>query len=472
MTGDAARNLDEVMACAPVEATDVIVRSGATAIAREQFFEEAYALAADLPDGQYAVNLCEDRYRFAVAFAAVLLKGQTNLLAPSRVPAVCDEIAGRYPRSYCLVESRHAGLGSPQHVIEPGSTANPGARRFPLIDTRALAPPEHIAAIAFTSGSTGTPQANPKPWGTLVLGAHLAYRQFGFETLTGYTMVATVPPQHMYGLETSIMIPLVCGGSLVTGSVLFPEDIRRTLNQAPAPRMLVTTPAHLRAMMESGLEWPTVAIAISATAPLDPALARRAERAMNTEVHEIFGFSEAGSVASRRTTDGPWWRLYSGLELAAAEGEVQVGGGHVPHPVPFNDRVQVAADSRFKLLGRKSDVVNVAGKRTSLTELNAKLTRIDGVVDGVFVPPHEGARSDRSTAELARLGAIVVAPGLTKRQVLDALAQALDPVFMPRPLRKVAALPRNETGKLPRSELIALLEREDDEATADSESPP
>ena len=37
------------------------------------------------------------------------------------------------------------------------------------------------------------------------------------------------------------------------------------------------------------------------------------------------------------------------------------------------------------------------------------------------------------------------------------LRQHLDPVFLPRPLRRVAALPRNETGKLPRQALEAML---------------
>jgi acyl-coenzyme A synthetase/AMP-(fatty) acid ligase len=40
----------------------------------------------------------------------------------------------------------------------------------------------------------------------------------------------------------------------------------------------------------------------------------------------------------------------------------------------------------------------------------------------------------------------------------------VDPVFLPRPLRLVDALPRNETGKLPRAALLRLLQCE----TADS----
>ena len=46
---------------------------------------------------------------------------------------------------------------------------------------------------------------------------------------------------------------------------------------------------------------------------------------------------------------------------------------------------------------------------------------------------------------------------LDEAQILSALRRALDPVFLPRPLRCVPMLPRNETGKLPRETLAALL---------------
>ena len=52
----------------------------------------------------------------------------------------------------------------------------------------------------------------------------------------------------------------------------------------------------------------------------------------------------------------------------------------------------------------------------------------------------------------------MVAPTLSEAQIARALRQSIDPVFLPRPLRKVPALPRNETGKLPRHALEALLQ--------------
>jgi acyl-coenzyme A synthetase/AMP-(fatty) acid ligase len=73
------------------------------------------------------------------------------------------------------------------------------------------------------------------------------------------------------------------------------------------------------------------------------------------------------------------------------------------------------------------------------------------VVDGVFHQP-----ADEEPGSVARLGAFVVAPSLKPADILDALRQRIDPVFMPRPLVFVAELPRNTTGKLTHAAMQTL----------------
>jgi acyl-coenzyme A synthetase/AMP-(fatty) acid ligase len=96
-------------------------------------------------------------------------------------------------------------------------------------------------------------------------------------------------------------------------------------------------------------------------------------------------------------------------------------------------------------------MIKLAGKRASLHELNEKLNRIKGIIDGVFIDTAEPGQ------ETKRLAAVVVAPDLSRKALLDALAQWIDPVFLPRPLIFVDQMPRNETGKLPHQTLRALL---------------
>ena len=73
---------------------------GPVSLAR--FLAQVRALAARLPEGSHAINLCEDRHRFMLAFCAAALRGQATLLPPSRAPAEIAREAARHADSYCL----------------------------------------------------------------------------------------------------------------------------------------------------------------------------------------------------------------------------------------------------------------------------------------------------------------------------------------------------------------------------------
>jgi acyl-coenzyme A synthetase/AMP-(fatty) acid ligase len=157
-------------------------------------------------------------------------------------------------------------------------------------------------------------------------------------------------------------------------------------------------------------------------------------------------------VAARRTVEGPWWHALPGVRIEERDDGFWAGGGHVTTPAPLADRLKLRDARTFVLEGRTTDLVNIAGKRTSLAALNHALLALDGVIDGTFFVPDENGTGQRE----ARLLAFVVAPGRTRGEILAALRARLDPVFLPRPLLLVDALPRNATGKLPRADLWAL----------------
>lgn len=406
-------------------------------IDRETFLHHVNQVRELLPQGRFAVNLCEDRYLFMVTFAAVIAQTQTNLLPANRVSEEIQRLLADYPNSYTLQD----------HSIKSYLTCSPLPQK---VSMPAVAP-NHLAAIVFTSGSTGRACPHGKRWGELVATTRIAQCRFGFYPDTGITVVATVPPQHMYGLETSILTPLITGVSVHGGRPFFPEDIRATLAAVPAPRVLITTPTHLRVCIESGLRWPELAFIISATAPLSNTLATRVEKVFQTQLLEIYGFTEAGSVASRRTLDGDLWHLYNTMGIDT-HNQCLVAP-HLPQPVPLNDIIECHGKTHFKLLGRCADLINIAGKRASLADLNARLNDIEGIVDGAFVMPTE--REEK----ISRLIAFVVAPRISEREIMTALTQRIDPAFLPRPLYKVAHLPRNETGKLPQWALLNLLSK-------------
>jgi acyl-coenzyme A synthetase/AMP-(fatty) acid ligase len=266
------------------------------------------------------------------------------------------------------------------------------------------------------------------------------------------TVVATVPHQHMYGLEASIMLPLQHGMAFHVGRPLFPEDVRLALAEVPSPRMLVTTPLHIRACVTARLRLPPVECILSATAPLSSSFAKQAETLFHTTVYEVYGFTEAGSLATRRTIDESIWHVLDGITLHQESAGCSLHAPYLRGPIPFPDLVSLQGPHRFVLHGRGTDLVNIGGHRGSLSDLSQKLNEIEGVQDGVFFLP------DDTGASVTRLIAFAVAPGKAAEHILSALRAVIDPLFLPRPLHLVPRLPRNETGKLTREALLGLMQ--------------
>ncbi|MGO1002230.1 AMP-binding protein [Lysobacter sp. CA196] len=413
---------------------------------RAGFEAEVRALAATLPAAEYAVNLCENRYRFLVALCAVALRGQSNLLPPSRAPAVVDDVLARYPDSYCIGDLALDPL-PPRYLRLPTDLPR-DAGEAPTAQAAAL------LAIGFTSGSTGQPKPNAKTW--------QAFRTSTAQNLSALGdllradevtyLVATVPPQHMYGMEMSVLLPLLGPVAVHANRPFFPGDVARALGDAPTPPLLVTTPVHLRALVESGVELPPLAGIVSATAPLPVELAVAAETRYGCEVREVFGSTETCVFARRRTAREAAWTPLPGVRVCPQPDGTAIHAPHLAEPVVLADLMEVEADGRFVLRGRSADLLEIAGKRASLGDLTRKLLAIEGVVDGVML------QLDAADAfGVRRIAALAVAPTLDEAEILQALRQSIDPVFLPRPLRRVDALPRNETGKLPRHAVEAML---------------
>ena len=409
------------------------------------FLAQVRGVAATLPPGHHAINLCEDRYRFLVAFCAVAMRGQTNLLPPSRAPAAVDECMAQHPDSYCIGDA--ALSPAPARYLQLPDVLPERVGEMPMIDDDAL------VAIGYTSGSTGRPHANAKTWGS--------FRRSTAQNLAALSdlwpdgdahVVATVPPQHMYGMEMSVLLPLLGPVAVHAARPFFPEDVARALAHARAPRILVTTPVHLRALLVSQCALPPLRAIVSATAPLGAELAADAEARFGCEVREVFGSTETCVIARRRTACETAWTPLPGVRVVPQPDGTAVHAPHLETPVVLADLVEVQADGGFLLRGRNADLLEIAGKRASLGDMTRKLLAIPGVEDGIVFQldePGEGG--------VRRIAALAVAPMLDEAQILSALRRALDPVFLPRPLRCVPMLPRNETGKLPRETLAALL---------------
>ncbi|MGH7013648.1 MAG: AMP-binding protein [Stellaceae bacterium] len=424
---------------------DVIAVRNRQPIRRAQFRRDVAALAARLPTHKYVLNLCADRYRFTVGLAAALCRQQISLLPPSDVDGVLKALAADYPYLYALTDTVRPPFPS---VIYPDNLdGGAGTAEMPVL------PGQQPALVLFTSGSTGRPKPVTKSWGTLVRNARAAGKRLGALRFRGATLIGTVPHQHSYGLESTILLGLQHGLAIDTTRPLYPADIHAAIESAARPRILVTTPVHIRTLVAESDGMPALDLIVSATAPLPIALAAQAEAHFRAPLVEIYGCTEAGQIATRRTVDEPQWRCLDGVALHQDQYGSWVSGPSVQEETLLHDLIEQTGPDTFVLGGRSADMVDVAGKRTSLAHLNHHLLGIDGVRDGAFVMPDTDGR------RVARLMALVVAPELRAETILSALRNRIDAAFLPRPLVFVDALPRNALGKLPREALLQLANR-------------
>ncbi len=430
--------------------TAVVAYRDGTAVDAQQFLADVTQLASSLPEGRHVLNVCLDRYRFTVGLAACLVTGRVSLLPSTHTPEVIRRLAQFAPDVFCLTDEPQCTIELPRFLSPADLRGAPVAWQVPRIANGQL------AAIVFTSGSTGVPLPYRKTWGRLVRCVRDGALRLGLLDGRLHTLIGTVPAQHMYGFESTVLVALLSGNAFSAERPFYPADICAAVGAVPRPRALISTPIHLRTLVATGIDLPPIDLVVSATAPLDLDLARAVEAKFGTRLLEIYGSTETGQIATRRTVESLTWRLWPGVHLDATGNEVFAYGGHVEQRTAMCDVLEVRNEEEFLLHGRTADLVNVAGKRSSFGYLNTQLTAIPGVLDGAFFLRDE---DDAGRTGVARLAAVVVAPTLSAAQLTDHLRQCIDPVFLPRPLLLVDRLPRNAAGKLPQHALLSLAER-------------
>ncbi len=396
--------------------------------------------------GEEVVVLCRDRYRFTVALLAAWQRGFSVALPPSPQPETMRALRERVGVR-TVVHDVDGGLGI--DVRDPSvvaaARAKLGAHPFEPI----ALPRDRLLATVYTSGSTGDHTACTKTAGQLLGEAHVLAETFG--VAPGARVLAMVPPYHIYGLLFGVLLPLASGGALYRHTPLHAPEVAAVL--ASGADVLVTVPAHLRALTLSDEAQPPARRVFSSGAPLSPEVAAAAKARFGWTITEVFGSSETGGIGWRESGgEGPWAPL-PGVEVSATEdGSIRVRSPFVARGEHVGaDRVRVEG-GRFVHLGRTDGVLKIGGVRVSIAEIEKHLLAIEGVRDAAVIAVEVGGARGHEVwaAVVTELGAA---------EVRAALREWLAPVAMPRRIKIVGALPREPNGKLPRASLEALFAR-------------
>lgn len=242
------------------------------------------------------------------------------------------------------------------------------------------------------------------------------------------------------------MLSLVHGLPVLDRCPLLPADIRDAFETLPQDCIWVTTPLHLRSLDRAGERLRNCGVVVASTMPLTAALAHQVEARLGAPVFEIYGSTETGAVATRRTVESGAWHRLPSVKLEPASSGTRVWGDHFMSPQLLGDHVSIEDDGSFTLLGREADMIKIAGRRASLGGLNAVLQEMPGLDDAVFYLP-----ATDNPAE--RLVLFHAGPAPDRAFIDGWLRARMDAAFLPRAIIRVDRLPRSGAGKIARASL-------------------
>jgi acyl-CoA synthetase (AMP-forming)/AMP-acid ligase II len=279
-----------------------------------------------------------------------------------------------------------------------------------------------------------------------------------------------IPLSHSYGLSNLVTPLLVRGIALVLSRDRMPRAVLSDLAASGAtvfPGMPVFYQAFCE--MEDTPPLPNLRLCISAGAPLPLEVARKFRDRFERSIHSFYGSSECGGICYDREARleepgfvGPPMEgvRVEMLDPDAPASRIQIqsaaaGDGYFPEPQVDKlgggffapDDLLSRSDGGFRIVGRVSDVINVAGKKVNPAEVEAELLRCEGVRAAVVFGRESALRNEEVAA------CVAAGPGVREAKLLDFCRRRLSGWQVPKRIFFVEEIPVNERGKVSRREL-------------------
>lgn len=408
--------------------------------------------SAGQPGARWA--LCfDDSLLFAQALLACALGGYQAVLPGHQRLAGLQELQAQFDGLLTDSELPGAALPVPQLRL-PLADAHEG-----LDTAHSGLAPERLDITLFSSGSTGDPKAIPKAWPQLEAELRVQMALWG-ERMAGTRVLASVGHQHIYGLLFRILLPLALGRPFDRRTIDYPEQ----LAAQGAPWCLIASPAFL-SRLDPAMPATGCRLIVSSGGPLQLEDARQARTLLGQLPVEIFGSSETGGIGwrQRHREQTPWTAL-PGVEVRACPDQ----GLLLRSPFLEEDDWLACADrialheEGFELLGRQDRIVKLEEKRISLDEVEARLQALAEVESAAVLALQQGHRQILGAVlVLSELGAArwdELGQGRFLLALRQQLRPWLEPVALPRSVRRVAHMPVNAQGKRPWPQLKELFD--------------
>jgi len=320
--------------------------------------------------------------------------------------------------------------------------------------------------LKLTSGTTSAPRAVRFRASQLFADCENICTTMGLSDLD--TNYGVIPFSHSYGFSNLITPLLVRGVRLVVSQDRMPRAILDGLEDTKAT-VFPATPVFFQKLADlpDGPDLPSLRRCISAGAPLTKQAGEMFSRKFGLKIHTFYGSSECGGIAYDATEECDYEDGFVGTPLEGVEieqgseeaGPIQVRSAAVGDGYfPTEDR-EVLGGGRFVpadlvqrgerglyLVGRTSEVINVAGRKLNPLEVEARLAEYPGVRQAVVFGVESVLRGEEPVA-------CVAGDDLEREAILRFCQEKLSPWQVPRDVWLVGEIPTNERGKINRRTL-------------------
>ncbi|MFI1757473.1 4-coumarate--CoA ligase family protein [Streptomyces sp. NPDC020571] len=353
----------------------------------------------------------------------------------------------------------------------------------------AIDPAEDVAALPYSSGTTGTPK------GVMLthrqIATNLAQLEPAMPAAPGDRVLAVLPFFHIYGLTALMNAPLRLGATVV---VLPRFDLEQFLAAIQNHRItsLYVAPPIVLALAKHPLvadyDLSSLKYIVSAAAPLDARLAAACSRRLGLPpVGQAYGMTELSPgthvVPLDAMTDAPpgsVGKLIAGTEMrivsltdpgkdlpAGESGEILIRGpqimkGYLGRPdataamidtdgwLHTGDVGHADSDGWLFVVDRVKELIKYKGFQVAPAELEALLLTHPGVADAAVVGAYNDDGNEVPHAFVVRQPA---APGLAEGEIMMYVAERVAPYKRVRRVTFVDAVPRAASGKILRRQL-------------------
>ncbi len=386
------------------------------------------------------------------------------------IPQMLDKVRG--PAERCHIE-RTICFGDAEGC-EPFAAYIQEQGRAPEL---AMDPAEDVAAMLYSSGTTGLPKGVMLTHRNLVAALLQCERLFSSGPVRSLLIL---PMFHIFGFHAIVHFDLLNRGTIVTMPRFDMEQFLQTIERHRIQRVCVVPPIVLglvKSPLVDRYDLSSLELVFSGAAPLDAELAAACEKRLGCKVRQGYGMTETSPPICGHPLDGDPVRhgsvgplcpnteamlmnLATGEEAAPGEdGELWVRGpqimkGYYNKPDSTRDTIQPGGWLRtgdiarldelgwIYIIDRAKELIKYKGLQVAPAELEALLLTHPMIADAAVI-----GVPDEEAGEVPK-GFIVLRGELTAEEAMQFVAERVAPYKKIRRLEIVEQIPKSPSGKI------------------------